>query len=447
MFRAVEGCLALRRWRPVHSSGRALRLTGIGATVMLTLGPLAFGGYLFALLPRFALLEDWEPIGENTSLYKRIFYIERIEPVGVVPRLRWALHEAANFFYGRTVTGRITNVGIPAHVAATDATFRRLARAFPDSEALQIPGGQLSKNGWSQLRRFRKLKHLSVKGSNFDAAALASAPPTLVSLDASQTQLHDLAALENLSQLQTLWLHDSDVSDDGLESVTRLPKLHFVHLAGTQVTDVGLRALARCPQLMELYLQNTRITGEGLADFGSQGPLRELSLSDTSFTPAGWRHLGRLQLLTRLSLRNVPIDGQASAELGRLSGLGFLMLSACDLSDDELARLVNGSMVTDLLLTENPLTDDSLPQLAKMRLLEGINLTGTQVSGRGLRCFANSPSLAFILLGNNQLDDGVVDEIAQLRQLQELHASGLTPAERQELVALLPTLKVYEDTE
>ncbi|MAT73306.1 MAG: hypothetical protein CMJ58_27795 [Planctomycetaceae bacterium] len=64
----------------------------------------------------------------------------------------------------------------------------------------------------------------------------------------------DLRVLGWLHGLRTVYLDDSHVGDNGIESLYELRSLSRLNLAGTRVTDDGLRPFARMKSLTELVV-------------------------------------------------------------------------------------------------------------------------------------------------------------------------------------------------
>ena len=73
----------------------------------------------------------------------------------------------------------------------------------------------------------------------------------------------DLAPLRGLTQLQTLNLWGSQLTDAGLEYVGRLKNLRKLDLSDNSITDAGLVHLQGLTQLETLELQGTQVTDAG----------------------------------------------------------------------------------------------------------------------------------------------------------------------------------------
>ena len=74
-----------------------------------------------------------------------------------------------------------------------------------------------------------------------------------------------VCAARRITQLQSLQLMGSKVSDAGLQHLKGLTQLQRLDLEGTQVSDAGLKDLAGLAQLQTLGLKHTKVTDEGVA--------------------------------------------------------------------------------------------------------------------------------------------------------------------------------------
>ncbi len=83
---------------------------------------------------------------------------------------------------------------------------------------------------------------------------------------AENADLEPLTQISDTSLLTDVDLSQTDVTDDGLESLLKLNNLEVLNLDGTPVTDDALPTLAKLPKLRELSVADTKITDEGLLE-------------------------------------------------------------------------------------------------------------------------------------------------------------------------------------
>ncbi len=85
-------------------------------------------------------------------------------------------------------------------------------------------------------------------------------------LDLARTQVTDegLASLRKMPNVTRLHLEKTGISDQALDHVAQLPNLEYLNLYGTSVTDAGIAKLARNQKLRKLFLWQTSATGAGV---------------------------------------------------------------------------------------------------------------------------------------------------------------------------------------
>jgi hypothetical protein len=95
----------------------------------------------------------------------------------------------------------------------------------------------------------------------------------------------DYATLQDKAYLEVLQMANGDVTDQTLDYLKGLKRLHTLDLSNTQVTDEGLRVLQELPRLEVLYLNGTKVTDEGMRrNLFPIETLAELSLLRTKVT-------------------------------------------------------------------------------------------------------------------------------------------------------------------
>ena len=98
-------------------------------------------------------------------------------------------------------------------------------------------------------------------------------------------QLRELTAVGN--ELTLLDLRRTAVTDAGLQTLEKMPRLRRVQLQETSTGDAGLTSIKMLPNLEVLNLYNTRVTDKGLAGLSSLKKLRKLYVWRTAVTDAG----------------------------------------------------------------------------------------------------------------------------------------------------------------
>ena len=87
----------------------------------------------------------------------------------------------------------------------------------------------------------------------------------IAQLDLGRTVITDagLKTIAKLPRLAQLDLRQTKITDAGLESLTGLKNLQTLNLVGTEVTDAGVKQLAAIKSLKTVYLWNSKATDAG----------------------------------------------------------------------------------------------------------------------------------------------------------------------------------------
>ena len=102
----------------------------------------------------------------------------------------------------------------------------------------------------------------------------------------------DIARLaERCPDLKWLHLHNTQVTDQCLDSLCRLGGLRVVSLSQTSITDQGLKELTHLHDLEDLQLSRTEVSDAGLAYLGIMSSLKYLDLSETKVSRRAVRKL------------------------------------------------------------------------------------------------------------------------------------------------------------
>ena len=70
----------------------------------------------------------------------------------------------------------------------------------------------------------------------------------------------------DLAKITSLFLDESQITDEGLKEVAKLQNLNLLSLERTQITDEGLKEVAKLQNLKKLYLPATQATKAGVTE-------------------------------------------------------------------------------------------------------------------------------------------------------------------------------------
>ncbi|XP_028288759.1 uncharacterized protein LOC114453194 [Parambassis ranga] len=287
------------------------------------------------------------------------------------------------------------------------------------------------------------LSQLSLNQTAVTEATLAVLPscvPHLRLLSIKHTKVMDVAALAEMSSLQTLNLDGTGVTEVSLENLATHPVLSCLSLGGIPVrdgnhtlqiisglklthltlpgrhcvTDIGLLFLCRLSLLSELDLTDyTQITDQGVGHLATMTRVKKLSLSNTQVTDAGLPSLRGLHELQELCLDRTAVTSRGVA--GLITGLPHLQvlgLASTQVGDTVVRRgLVHCNQLVKLNLKCTRITDHGLKFLKHMHLAQ-VNLDGTGVSLMGIANLLSSTNISSIRASNTRAipPDQVSDE-------------------------------------
>jgi hypothetical protein len=232
-----------RRHRPYHSSASS-RYKGMAA------------------------FDDTQPVQLDTLQPDTVSAIAEFIPTASILTLAAVSKQTARTFEHAVLRLALSKVSL--RTAALRPALQGLCRRYPGLTDLELShSGATDADVAFIAGSFHQLTRLSLEGcdaiSDASAAVLAEALPRLQELqllgcrDVSDRGV--LALVPRCTQLRSLLLGWCDISDRGLQVISRLREtLTSIDLSGcARVSDRGVRALiAHCPQLASVQLEGCR---------------------------------------------------------------------------------------------------------------------------------------------------------------------------------------------
>jgi len=297
------------------------------------------------------------------------------------------------------------------HLIDYDLTDQDLRRVM---ESLRSP---------SQLG-FLELRKTSLTDEGLVAIGVKT-PLIVLLIDGSKIEGSGLKQL-NLSGLYRLSLQHSLLSDSGLSEIARQkpPKLLQLKVDHSQITDEGLKSLSGLTSLHFLGVGGTEVTPGGLAELLKKLPITGLGLNELSWT---------MEDLKRLSF-----DATKLSELE---------LAGWNIGDEELKSLPNMPNLTSLDLSRTRVTDEGLKELARFSKLNSIQLDETQITIQGLKSLQKSFSLGQVSISKTglTLEDLMSLPSVPIKQTFFLDGMNLTMDQLRKLGLRLPNASFHSD--
>lgn len=185
--------------------------------------------------------------------------------------------------------------------------------------------------------------------------------------------------LEDLSNMQVLFLHTNQLSGSIPSQLGSLMNLEY------------------------LYLLYNNLTGSIPSELGNLSNLEYLSLGFNNLTGNIPTELGSLPILLGLGLYSNQLTGNIPTELGSLLTLEWLRLESNQLSGNIPTELGNLSSLFMLRLESNQLNGKIPTQLGGLSALETLRLSGNQLCGNIPTSLASLPNLVSTDIGYNAL--------------------------------------------
>ena len=173
---------------------------------------------------------------------------------------------------------------IVSGTAVTDRGFAHLAQA-PNLQLLYANDLDVTDEGIKSLQGL-PLRVLHLAGAKISDASM----PRFAEFD----------------QLRTLWLNKCAVSDKGLEALARSRSLESLVVAGTNVSDDGVESLQKLP-LRVLHIGVSKISNGSMPRFAEFELLEELWLNSTAVSDTGLVALAKSRLLRYLVLTRTKV--------------------------------------------------------------------------------------------------------------------------------------------
>ncbi|MBX3075382.1 protein kinase [Candidatus Obscuribacterales bacterium] len=213
-------------------------------------------------------------------------------------------------------------------------------------------------------------------------------------------------SLSKIDSLRVLNLSTTDVSDESIKLLARLPHLEELRLSNTSVSDSSLRNLSHNRTIKRLQLGGTKITIDGIRAIRNL-PIEQIKVQSCKAFDDDCMILAAKQWpnLTSLDVDGTPITGRGLASIGELQTLELLTVAKLNASDEAMRPLLNLENLVSLNLAENPVSDNLMSGFARMPKLIRVCLTGcagvTKAGVEGLKAAGKDVVLSKTIGGTN----------------------------------------------
>lgn len=306
-----------------------------------------------------------------------------------------------------------------------DDSFTKLLRRLPPTvSTLSLEGKGLTDQTVEQLSHLENIEGLALRKGKLSGSTLGdlrlSQLKSLV-LDESALSNEALTRLPNALNIEFLSLNDTHIGDNWIRSRRLLPELQMLELKRTSATGRGFDT-AQLPKLVILHLDGSPVDNEGLQAMAPLAGLRVLRLDNTEITDSGLPALARHPILQQLSLAGTQITGSGFSEV-QLPRLRELNLSGTKLTDQGLENLKNCPLLHSLELKFTVIIGDGFARLS-LPELESLNLSGMGFFDESLAHLTTFPKLQRLVLDDSAVGDKGIQFLSGCQQLQSLWLAG-----------------------
>ncbi len=210
---------------------------------------------------------------------------------------------------------------------------------------LRISGSGLRDQHLMQFKRLTRLEelYLDANGISGEALSILQAMPHLkhVSLRRCLLNDRDMLSASGSQSIKSLHLSDNQIGDQTIQrlGVAGFPRLDYLALSRTDVTDQGIASLSAFAALQHLDISQTRVTGQGMASLKSCKNLTAVDLQLSSVNTQGLREIATLKTLAWLQLERTQLDDTAVPVLETMTQLKTLAIGGTKIGDGGVTRL------------------------------------------------------------------------------------------------------------
>ncbi len=249
-------------------------------------------------------------------------------------------------------------------------------------------------------------------------------------LDLSEAKNADeqLAAHIGNKDIEIIDLSLSNVTNKGLELLTKYPNLKEVRLYKLTVTAESMENLKKLAKLEKLDLSDAKVSKGSFDQLAKLTNLRDLNLTGASITEEDMHKFAPPAKLAKLSLRDIKIDRAKGAFI--VSNKGVL--------EDALQGLAkNSPSLKQLDLSSLYLANVDLSSLKKFRELSMLHLADTDINSNGIAVVKDLP-VSGLVLDDNNITDQDLEQIATMQRLGSLFLANtlVTPVGIEHLKAV-----------
>lgn len=190
------------------------------------------------------------------------------------------------------------------------------------------------------------------------------------------------------------------VRDSHLALIGNLREITDLSLENTLITDLGIISISKLPKLEWLNLYKTGIGDNSLEKIAQMQSIKLLPIGKTKVTDNGMKHLSQMKKLEYLGLRGTAITDEGTSKLTKLVNLQGLNLAETRITDKTLDHLSELKAIKDLWLQKTKISDNSISIISKFRNLKYLDISDTLITSKGIKTLKGALPLCKIKDGD-----------------------------------------------
>ena len=185
---------------------------------------------------------------------------------------------------------------------------------------LNMAGTDVTNDSTKCLAKFTALRCLLISDTDLsnDCMSQIIKVPTLEHLVMNRTLVTDLSGLSKLKRLNSLDVQANNLNDQTLREILSCKSIKNLNLRKTLVTDNLIRDL-KCLPLLKADLAETKLTDKGVHFLSGIPTLKYLDINSCNITNAALPDLTKLRQLRFLDVQSTHVDGTGIEYFKRLS--------------------------------------------------------------------------------------------------------------------------------
>lgn len=227
----------------------------------------------------------------------------------------------------------------------------------------------------------------------------------------------DVQILRQLKKLHTIHMGRSVITSKGAAALSEIPSLEWLDLDSDLVSDDAGIGLAKSRSLRNLRMRNCDVGDQFVRNITALSELHTLEISRAGISDEGINCLPRFRKLSRLFLDHTCVGDESATTFHRLESLEELSLRGTCITDKGAALISRCTRLRKLDLRETSVSDKGIASLADLTLLEDVLLDDTDITDAGLRTLERFPSLKTVHLSSRGVSSMALQRLKQRPEL------------------------------